>query len=287
MSRHFGSRWLPAAFTLLALVLYLLSNEGLSRTKASHVSKELVVRLPLAVQVLLTGGDRYLAANLLGVRVLVAETFRMSAAEFDTQAQLQRDVSWLNPAHEDNYYIAAAILAEPHLVSSAQYVLRRAANARPKDWMPLFYYGFNLYHFEKNPIAGAQALLEGVPRVAEQSDRWALENLAAKWFEKGYQAADAAAMVENMAANAPSGNFRKYLAARAQRLRDLAELKRGAAEFRAKYGRPLQRLDELVETGVVRAIPADSMGQGYDIDSSGEPVFRVAGIRHADGGGGE
>lgn len=256
-------------------MIYLVSLQGISRTKISHVFKELAVRLPLAAQVLLAGGDRYLAANMLGIRVLVVETFRMSPSEFDIQAQLQKDVSWLNPAHEDNYYIAAAILSEPRLIPSAQFVLRRAADARPQDWAPLFYYGFNLYHFEKNPAAGAKALLEGVPRAREQMERWALENLAAKWFEKGYQAADAALMVENMAKNAPKGNFRSYLEVRARRLRDLASLKRSAIEFREKFGRPLNRLEELLETGIVDAIPVDPMRQGFDIDANGEPMFRV------------
>ncbi|MBK7018009.1 MAG: hypothetical protein IPH39_21275 [Sulfuritalea sp.] len=61
-----------------------------SHARISHVSRELAVRLPLAAQVMLAGGDRYLAANMLGIRVLVVETFRMSPQEFDIQARLQR-----------------------------------------------------------------------------------------------------------------------------------------------------------------------------------------------------
>lgn len=263
----------PLFFAAVALAVYVASVNALMHIKTSNFFKELAVRLPLPVQVLLAGGDRYLAANMLGIRVLVADTFRMSAGEFELQAQLQKDISWLNPAHEDNYYIAAAILSEPQLIPTSQQILRRAADARPRDWTPLFYYGFNRYHFEKNPSAGAQALLEGVPRALDQGDRWALENLAARWIEQGYKSADAATMVENMARNAPEGNFRRYLEIRARRLRDLDVLKQRAADFREKYGRPLQRLEQLVETGMITAIPADPFRQGFSIDANGEPAF--------------
>ena len=241
------------------------------------------MRLPLAAQVLLAGGDRYLAANMLGVRVLVVETFRMSPQEFDIQAQLQQDVSWLNPAHEDNYYIAAAILSEPRLVPAAQGILRRAADARPKDWSPLFYYGFNRYHYEKNPAAGAAALLEAVPRAADQQDRWALENLAAKWIERGYRSADAARLVDGMAKSSPAGAFRRYLEKRAKRLRDLNELKDLAAEYQSRFGRKLVRLNDLVTAGMIAQIPADPLGAGYTLDAAGEPTFggHVAARRHS------
>lgn len=258
---------------LIALLLYLGSVAALSHARISHVSRELAVRLPLAAQVMLAGGDRYLAANMLGIRVLVVETFRMSPQEFDIQARLQKDVSWLNPAHQDNYYIAAAILSEPRLVPAAQDILRRAADARPYDWAPLFYYGFNRYHFERNPAAGAAALLEAVPRAQDQQDRWALENLAAKWIERGYRSAEAARLVEGMARSSPPGGFRRYLEVRAKRLRDLDELKGLAAEYQQRFGRKLERIGDLVAAGMIPGVPADPLGVGYAVDDAGEPVF--------------
>lgn len=235
------------------------------------------MRLPLAAQVMLAGGDRYLAANMLGIRVLVVDTFRMTPQEFDIHAQLQKDISWLNPAHEDNYYIAAAILSEPRLVPAAQEILRRAADARPNDWSPLFYHGFNRYHFEKNPVAGAEALLEALPRAKDQQDHWALQNLAAKWIERGYRATDAARLVDNMAKSSPAGAFRRYLELRAKRLRDLEQLKGIAADYQMKFGRRLESLDQLVAAGMIKALPVDPLGAGYMLDAAGEPAFRTPG----------
>ena len=236
-------------------------------------ARELAVRIPLVFQIVAAAGDRYLAANLAGFRILVSEAYRMGPAELALQAQLQKDVSWLNPAHEDNYYIAAAILSVPELIPSAQYILRRAADARPKDWQPLFYYGFNRYFFEQDPVAGAQALLEAVPRMSDEGESWTMQNLAARWIERGNSAADAARIVGGMADNANPGRFKRYLNHRAQRLRDLAMLKEAAARFRETQGRPPSSLNELVTMKLLERIPEDPFRRGYTLDPRGEPVF--------------
>jgi hypothetical protein len=262
---------------LAALAVYVLAISTLSTIKVTHVSRELAARLPMAAQVMLAGGDRHLAANLLAFRVLVAETFRMAPEEFDLQARLQEDISWLNPAHQDNYYIAAAILSEPRLIPAAQSILRRAADARPNDWAPLFYFGFNRYHFEKDPVAGANALLEAVSRSKDQQDSWALQSLAAKWIERGYRSADAAKLVDAMAKNSPAGGFRRYLEVRAKRLHELDRLKGLAAVYREKFGRQLENIDDLVRAGMMDAVPKDPFGVGYGVDATGEPEFQALG----------
>jgi hypothetical protein len=264
------------AMFLVAISMFLWSNVRVTPARSSTPNSEMSVRLPLAIQVALAGGDRYLAADLSGFRVLVADVFRMSRDQFATQAQVQRDISWLNPAHQDNYYIAAAILSEPELIPAAQYILRRAADARPYDWQPLFYFGFNLYHFEKNPIAGANALLEAVPRIKEQGDSWTMQTLAARWLERGYAAADAARLVEGMAENATPGPFQRYLRSRFQRLRDLAGLKELAKVYREKYGRSLTKLDDLITAGLIEKIPPDPLHIGYVLDRNGDPAFASA-----------
>lgn len=264
------------ALLVPALVVYLLAVSVISGRHSVFRGPELAVRLPLAAQVLMAAGDRHLAANLAGFRILVADTFRMKQDEFLTQAQLQKDISWLNPAHEDNYYIAAAILSEAHLIPAAQYVLRRAADARPRDWQPLFYYGFNLYHFERKPAAGAAALLEGVPRTDDIAEQWGLQALAARWIERGYSTGEAARLVGEMANNAPPGGFRRYLGMRRDRLVELERLRKLARDFESMHGRPLSRIDELVHAKLIDRISDDPLGVGFAVDATGEPVFRDA-----------
>ncbi|MBI5901343.1 MAG: hypothetical protein HZB40_19245 [Rhodocyclales bacterium] len=270
-------RWPAASIVLvLAIAIFSLATDRLGRRPRIGMTPEFSVRLPVPAQVLMSVGDRHLAANLGGFRVLVAETARMRAEDYAIQARLQKDISRLNPAHEDNYYIAAAILPWGGQLEAAQYVLKRAADARPFDYQPLFYYGFHLYHFFRNPAAGAEALLAGASRARDPQDQWALQNVAAIWIERGYLVGEAAGRVQAMANSAPPGSFRKYLAIRATRLRELDRLGKLAATYEQTYGRKPSSLEELIQVGLIERIPVDPLGVGFALDASGEPVFRDA-----------
>ncbi len=273
-----GQRSLSKLSGALPLILLLAIYLGAQQRLAGHrlaapSGAELLVSLPRFAQVLLAGGDRHLAANLAGFRVLVADTGRMKADDYAVQGKLQRDIAWFNPVHEDNFYIAAAILPWNAQVDAAQDVLARASAARVFDWYPLFHYAFIHYHFRKDPATGAKYLLEAVPRVHSQEDEWALQSLAAIWIEKGYRTGNAADMVQAMADNAPPGNFRHYLAVRAKRLQDLAVLQQAAKNYAEKHGKPPASLQELVDSGLVATIPKDPLGFGFAIDSRGWPIL--------------
>jgi hypothetical protein len=62
---------------VLALAAYAISLQRLSSLPPGTAAPELLISLPRFAQVLLAAGDRYLAANLSGFRVLIADTGRM------------------------------------------------------------------------------------------------------------------------------------------------------------------------------------------------------------------
>lgn len=258
---------------IFAMGLFVFSQKQLARINRPSVAPELMVSMPLFAQVLLSGGDRYLAANINGFRVLVAETEKMDRNDYAVQAKLQRDIAWLNPGHEDNYYIAAAILPWNGELDASQYVLERASQARLHDWQPPFYLGFNYYYFLKDPATGAALLNDAAPRVKNQQNAWALQNVAARWLEKGYDTATAAHMVSGMANNAPPGAFRDYLQKRAERLEDLAFLQNLAVQYKEKYSKPPLALDDFVKSGLIDKLPVDPLGKGFQLDEKGIPVF--------------
>lgn len=269
------SRLVLPAILILALLVYATAVSRLARVRVPSVAPELVITLPRLAQVVFAAGDRYLAADLAGFRVLIASTDRMRRDDFAVQARLQDDIAWLNPAHEDNYYIAAALLPWSGELDVAQRVLRRAGDARPFDWQPLFYYAFDRYHFLKDPRGAAAVLLEAAPRATEQNDQWTLQQLAAKWAERGYDAASAANVVEGMVKASPPGAFRAYLGKRADRLRSLARLKAAAQEYALRKGGPPAQLEDLVAAGLIPAIPVDPLNQGFALSAQGEPEFRT------------
>ncbi|MBS0511504.1 MAG: hypothetical protein JSR42_10050 [Proteobacteria bacterium] len=258
---------------LCAVLLFCLSVQQLSGLRKARADVELEVALPLFVQVLMTGGDRFLAADVNVIRALISSTDKLDAARLRVLGKVQRDAAFLNPAHEDNYYLAAAILPWSGELGAAQDVLARAISARPFDPMPAFYYGFNLYYFEKMPTAGAEWMLEAARREPDVQNQYALQNMAARWFEKGNEPAVAIGIVEAMARNSRDPAFGRYLLQRAARLRALDQLVQAAARFRHEQRRPLTSLSELVSAGYVGALPTDPFGFGFDLDAAGEPIL--------------
>lgn len=256
------------------LGIYGLSLAIIGKQTRTKDAPELLVTPPRVVQILFSAGDRYLAANLSGFRVLVADTARMKPADYAVQARLQRDIAWLNPAHEDNYYIAANILPWGGEVDAADEVLRRAVDARPWDFLPAFHVGFIEYHFRRAPAKGVRWLLLAAERAAEPADQWGLQSVAARWIERGYDTNTAAGLVDAMANSAPPGGFRRYLRMRAERLHSLARLRDAARIFRLRHGVPPTKLTDLLADGLLSEIPRDPLGAGFLLNSDGEPELK-------------
>jgi hypothetical protein len=258
---------------LIGVAVFLGANAALNQQKRVTASAEIQVALPLFVQVFMAGGDRFLAANLGAIRSLITETAKMHPDEYKILARVQVDTSWLNPAHEDNYYIASAILPWNGQVDAAQTVLRRASIARPFDYQPAFYYAFNLAHFKGDVVGASEWLRSAALKLPDENERLAMENFAASWLDRANDLRLAITVVEAMAKQAKRKDFRQYLLLRVQRLRDLLALRQAADAFREKTGEPVQSLDQLVASGTIKALPVDPFGFGYSIDARGTPIF--------------
>lgn len=271
MSRRFVH--LHGVLFLLGALIFVGASGYLRQQKRVNASAEIEVALPLFVQVIMTGGDRFLAANLGSIRALITESAKMQPDEYKILAKVQSDASWLNPAHEDNYYVAAAILPWSGQVDAAQTVLRRASLARPFDYQPAFYYAFHLVHFQGDVAGASQWLSRAAAKLPDSEERLIMENFAARWLDKSDDLGLAIAVVESMAKQAKRKDFRDYLLQRVQRLRGLLSLRQAANAFQLKTGRPLQSLEQLVAAGMIVEIPADPFGVGYALDSRGIPIF--------------
>jgi hypothetical protein len=98
--------------------------------------------------------------------------------------QVQKDASWLNPAHEDNYYIATAILPWEGQVDPTQVILRRATLARFFDYQPPFYYAFNQVHFKGDAFGASEWLRQAAEKLPDPEERVTLADFAARWLDR-------------------------------------------------------------------------------------------------------
>ncbi len=269
-------RWcVLVPFFMLAVcgALQVLAVTRLNTLPRGDSRLEMQVALPRFVQLVLSGGDRYLAANIEVFRSLVAATENMGQDNYAIQVKLQRDAAWFNPAHEDNYYLAAAILPWNKQVEAAQDVLARASKARPFDVWPGFYHAFGVFMFEREPRRAALLLQENARRARTENERLLFESIAARWYQKGATAEETLLFLKGMAAQSRHAEFRAYLETRAKRLEVLIAIQHAVARYRAERGRPPATIPDLVTEGFLESIPADPYGIGYGLQPDGEAVL--------------
>lgn len=234
------------------------------------VANEMQVAVPRFAQVLMAAGDRFLAANLAGFRALVVSTETMTAENYRILSLVQSDASWFNPAHEDNYYIATAILPWVGQLEATQYILERASDARPFDWQPAFYYGFNEYHFRKNPIIGAEWLRRAATHTQDEMEQISLQQMAAQWVTKAEDLELSIRLQRAMAGETKHKAFAAFLEKRAVRLENLLLLDRAVSRYRELNGHYPSQVEALVEAGLLEAIPSDPFALRYVIDGQGK-----------------
>lgn len=265
--------WKMGLVALLAATLFVATAQRLKSVPRQIVLVEMQVVLPLFVQVFMAAGDRHLAANIAAIRALVVNTFKMQGEEFAILAKLQEDVSWLNPGHEDNYYTATAILPWQGELEATQRILARATKARFYDYQPAFYYAFNLLHFKGDAVGASEWMRAAAEHLPEGDERLQMQNLAAIWLDKAQDVDLAIRVVAAMAQQAKRRDFQRYLEQRVDRLRALKDLRSAAEAYRRRFDRPLASLQDLIDAGIITALPADPFGFGFALDGQGRIVL--------------
>ncbi|WP_079203184.1 hypothetical protein [Pseudomonas sp. CC6-YY-74] len=226
----------------------------------SQVQDRVVIAAPILLA--LFGGDRFLAADLEAMR-LAATGIEDGRSDTNYLVRAQQVVAQLNGCHEDNYYLANGLLTWGGAVDEGNQVLRAAVQCRTWDYIPAFFYGINLAFFQRD-IAEAQRVLElGAQRSPEnaaslrklgvmlQAETFADEQLALDYL---IQQRDAAS----------DPKLRAMLDKRVIRLQGLVTLREAQRRFEAKNG-ALARLEQLVESGLLPALPDDPLRLGYEL----------------------
>ncbi|MCW9088250.1 MAG: hypothetical protein OQK54_01825 [Gammaproteobacteria bacterium] len=210
----------------------------------------------------LYAGDRFLAANL--------ETIRLSATGIDRGMadtfyllRAHKVVADLNPCHENNYYIANALLTWGGAVDEGGDILERATACRHWDELPPFLYGFNQFFFNRN-IDKAQQWLE---IAAQRADRNAAGYRKFAIMIEVEQIEDekiALEMLRKERVQAEGARLKGMLDKRIERLEGLATLRDAQREYEKRSGTPLTDPAALIEAGILKAFPQDPLRIGYE-----------------------
>jgi hypothetical protein len=258
------SRYAPLLLALLgfaafAAIAFWRAQQPLS-VEQPRVQDRVVIAAPILLA--LYGGDRFLAADLEVMR-LAATGMQDGQSDTHYLVRAQQVVAQLNACHEDNYYLANGLLTWGGAVSEGNQVLRAAVQCRTWDFVPAFFYGINLAFFQRD-TAEAQRILElGAQRSPEnaanlrkmvvmlQAETFADEKLALNYLTQQRDAAS-------------DPKLRDMLDKRVVRLQGLVTLREAQRRFEAKNA-VLVSLEQLVEAGLLPALPDDPLRLGYEL----------------------
>ncbi|HKL78640.1 MAG TPA: hypothetical protein VJ985_09825 [Gammaproteobacteria bacterium] len=275
MSLWAWNRWslLGPLLALAGGLLFLSTTSQLQQTERAVKpwDPDLSVVLPAPVAAVMAGGDPYLAANMQVIRGLVVSTHLDSPEQKALFARLLTNASELNPAHEDGYYLAQALLPWNGYVEENQAIQAAAGEARPWDWLPVFFQAFNRYYFLKEPGPASDILRQAAER-ASPKNRPALLANAARWRAAGRDPQQALRVIRAMLAAHPSGPLNRELQARETQLQGLLRLREAAAAYRQQRGGSPSSVADLVGHAGLERVPRDPFGEGYVINEAGRVV---------------
>lgn len=266
-----GGVWL-ALLSLLA-AMYVSAVASVSALPYPKPEDGARVAVPRWVQVLVVGGDRYLAANVGFFRALLVGGGKLSEGSYPILARVHTDVALLNPAHEDNYYLATAILPWQGELKATQLVLSQAIASRHQDVLPPFFYAFNQWYFLHDVPGAVRHLHLAAERERDEGNRVALLGMVAGWSESGHDRHIAIVILKAMAEQSRHPQVREYLLQRVGRLVQLDELEQAVALFRQRQGRAPHVLEELVHAGLIIRVPRDPLGKAFRIDANGQVLI--------------
>ncbi len=262
---------------LLGIILFQLGNSfaGLSRPIPQEKATASIV-LPPTTQILLYGGERFLAGNIEAIRAL--HSFG-SRSEDKNKFGLRSHIaaSKLHPCHEDNYWIGNANLSWGGYPHAGLELLLNARNCRFWDEWPAFFYGFNQYFFNRNLHAALESLNLAAERASGEKNAVFFQAFAISLKSK--EANDtrlALQVLKSERDQTTNTRLRSNIEIRIQRLEGLLALRDAQKEFETQFQRKLKHPKELVSSGVLRSIPVDPLGLGYEFR---EHTFHLRQIR--------
>lgn len=254
------TNWFAPAIAFSALGFFWLTGSLQETDTIQEQERPPEIVMSGSTQMLLYGGDRFLAANIESIRAAAAVT---TSGSQDFRLRAHAAVSQLNPCHEDNYWIGNASLSWGGAEVQGFELLSRAMRCRYWDEWPAFFYGFN-QHFFQHDVNEARRALELAAQRSSQNAA-AFRNfsimLAAGEIDDTRMALE---MLQNERDKAKDPKLREMLDKRVKRLSGLLVLRDAQTAFEKRYGRPPNEPQELLDSGLLKGFPDDPLRLGYE-----------------------
>ena len=221
----------------------------------------------------------YLKLAVLGYRQVVADLIWLQAVQhIGAKRDTQRGYSWtyhavdvltdLDPTFVPPYQATGLFLGV--LVGRQEEglaILDKGIRHNPSSWQLPFLAGYVSYYELCNPVAGGEYL-----RIAARvpGSPAYLPQLAARMTVESGDPTAALEFLDRFSRSVTDERVREALLQRMKEIvqeKDLRFLEESIRRYRAKYGQPPAKLEDLMLHGIIPQLPADPLGGEYEVDT--------------------
>lgn len=255
----------PFLAWILFAAFFVWGTQRLSVLPSRQPPVDSLVAMPPILLLGIYGGDRYLAADIESARLLGVEVDSSQKTGLSYYQMAHEAISVLNSCHEDNFYIANAILAWGGAQDEAFRILGRATACRFWDDWPPFFYGYNQFYFRQDHEAASRYMQIAADRKGENQvmfQRLAI-TLKAQTFPDNRQALRFLRAQKDASHDA---RLRRSLNFRIVRLEGLIQLEDASVDYQKRFGKPLVDPGDLLKAGLLAKFPDDPLRLGYTFD---------------------
>lgn len=172
----------------------------------------------------------------------------------------------LDPYNMDAYYFAqAAFTWEVGRVREVNRMLDYGMQYRTDDYLLPFYAGFNSAYFLKDYAAAARYF----QLASDRSGNPLLVKLAARYFHESEQTGLGLAFLETMIKGASDPKTRLIYEKRRDALLTIRGLQEAVVNYRDRFGKTPERIQDLVISDLLPELPIDPYGGTFYLDELG------------------
>lgn len=220
------------------------------------------------------GDQKLLVAHLAVVKVLVyygtlIENLKnkiVLPAEYHNMYTTLQTAVKLDPYNMDSYYFSeGAFTWEVGRAKEVNLMLDYGMEYRTWDYLLPFFAGFNAAYFLKQYESAARYM----KRAAELSGNPLFTNLAARYYYESDKSQLGISFLEMMEKGARDENVRRLYRLRRTALQAVMHIQAAVSQFKEQNGRLPERIEELIERGILRRLPEDPYGGTFYLDNKG------------------
>jgi len=214
-------------------------------------------------------GYHHLGADMLWLRLVqVLGKKRNTADEFEWIYHALDVVTTLDPHYAYAYYVGGVVLTNlANRVDLSNRLLEKGFGENPTVWNIPFLLGYNHY-FVLGDAAKAADYIAAAARLPEGPSY--LPGLATRLYAEADNPETALQFLEALWRQTQDAGMREVLEKRAKEVmieRDIRLLESAVQRYREQRGRIPGRLQDLVQSGILPALPQEPFGGSYHLDS--------------------